>query len=557
MDRVFLEFEILNCTLDYMQLFLSVVTIFWFLYIAERLLFWLYVWQLKEYRFDRMRAHFELPTGRTLLFNKLLLIQIVFLISTPLFFIEAFEIWKVIFLPLGALLYFILGAYTLWKISTKNIKTPIFTKKAIFLFLISITVVFSPFVILFLGLLDYYRYTALLVLLSTAVPLIITGSIGITKPLGIYVKKLLIAKATQRRSEKDDLLVIGITGSYGKTTTKEFLAHILSQKFNVLKTEAHNNTELAIARTILSRLNDSHEIFIVEMGAYRRGEIKMLCDMTKPKIGILTGINDQHISLFKTQENIIKGKYELIEALPPKGLAIFNGDNKYCAILYYKTQKPKRMYSAHKNDAEYTILDIKASENVLRWKIKGFGETMFEFEAPLIGRHYAQNLTGAIIVAFELGMSHEEIQNALSTLKPFAHTMELKKGINGIRIIDDSYSGNADGVFAALDALENFSGQKVIVMPTLIELGKNALDIHKKIAERIAEVCKTAIITGSDFFEPMREVAMANGMTEIDFVYMTDPNKIADKIKSTSKFGDVVLLENRVLTKILDLLELR
>jgi UDP-N-acetylmuramoyl-tripeptide--D-alanyl-D-alanine ligase len=361
-------------------------------------------------------------------------------------------------------------------------------------------------------------------------------------------------QATKKRKQREDLLVIGTTGSYGKTTTKEFLAHILSQKFNVLKTEAHNNTELAIANTLLRKLKDSHEVFIVEMGAYRRGEIKTLCEMTQPKIGILTGINDQHISLFGSQENIIKGKYELIEALPPKGLAVFNGDNKYCAILYYKTHKPKRMYSSFKDDAEYKISNIAAKENLLRWSITVRGVGTTEFEAPLIGRHYVENCTGAIIIAFELGMNSEEIQGALSTLKPFPHTMELKKGINGIRVIDDSYSGKTAGVFAGLDALSNFSGQKVIVMPTLIELGKDALDIHKDVAKRIAEVCKTAIITGSDFFGPMQEVALANGMTEIDFVYMIDPHKIVDKIKSATKSGDVVLLESRVPRKLLELL---
>ena len=157
-------------------------------------------------------------------------------------------------------------------------------------------------------------------------------------------------------------------------------------------------------------------------------------------------------------------------------------------------------------------------------------------------------------MALELGMGREEIQDALSTVKPFPHTMELKKGINGIRIIDDSYSGNADGVFAALDALSNFSGQKVIVMPTLIELGKDAIDIHKNIAKRIAGACSTAIITGLDFFKEMQEVAMANGMTEIDFVYMTDANKIVDKIKGATKSGDAVLFESRVPKKIIDLL---
>ncbi|GAI48689.1 unnamed protein product, partial [marine sediment metagenome] len=134
-----------------------------------------------------------------------------------------------------------------------------------------------------------------------------------------------------------NLLVVGITGSYGKTSTKEFLATVLSKRFNVLKTKEHQNSEIGISRCILNELKPEHKVFIVEMGAYGKGGIKLLCDIAKPKIGILTGMNEQHLALFGSQENIIKTKYELIENLPSDGMAIFNGNNKYCSELYGKT----------------------------------------------------------------------------------------------------------------------------------------------------------------------------------------------------------------------------
>ncbi len=146
-------------------------------------------------------------------------------------------------------------------------------------------------------------------------------------------------------------MVIGITGSYGKTSTKEILYTILAEKFGenkVLKTKEHQNSEVGVSQCILNDLKPEHKIFVCEMASYNRGGIKLLCDIAKPKIGILTGINEQHMSTQGSQENIIKTKYELIESLPQDGLSIFNGENFYCLELYQKTKIKKRICSINK-----------------------------------------------------------------------------------------------------------------------------------------------------------------------------------------------------------------
>lgn len=527
-----------------MALFLFVVTLFWFIHISDRIFFWMYLWQLKEYRFDRMKAHFEMPTGKWLFSNYLYFLKLTLFASSALFF---FDFWKTLFVPLGGLFYFALGSYALWKFWTRTISFPVFTKKAILLLILVFLFTLGVFVIK--PFMPSHVFISVLLGGDVLVPFIVASVIALIKPISIMLKKRIVQRATSLRSSLPNLLVIGVTGSYGKTTTKEYIAHILSSKFKTFKTHLHVNTDVGIAQILLSDLTREHEICVAEMGAYRRGEIRETCAILQPHIGILTGINEQHISLFGSQENIIKAKYELIEALPPHGLAIFNGDNRYCAILYHKTKKPKRMYATNKSEdfIHYAARNIKAKEGVLSWTVVfKHQESEESYHAKLLGAHNVSNLLAAVAVAKELEMSKEEIQNALDTIQPFPHTMELKEGINGLKIIDDTYSANPDGVYAALDALTIFSKRKIIVMPSLIELGPTALKIHEEIARKIAETCMLAIITAKDYFRAMQKIALENGMTEIDFVYMDDPLKILDKIKSTTQPGDVVLLESRV-----------
>ncbi|MDP2864159.1 MAG: Mur ligase family protein, partial [bacterium] len=255
---------------------------------------------------------------------------------------------------------------------------------------------------------------------------------------------------------------------------------------------------------ILNELTKDYEILIAEIGAYERGKIKQVCEMLQPKIGILTGINEQHLSTFGSLENIIEAKFELIESLPEDGIAFFNARNKYCVELYQKTKIRKFLY----------------------------GE-----KATFLGE---ENILGAMAVAKELGMTEEEISRAIGKIKNKFGGIQIKKGINGLNIIDATYSANPDGVIAHLEYLKTFPGEKVIVMPCLIELGKASAQVHKRIGQKIGEVCDLAIITTKDKFKEIKDGAGDRA------VFMEDSKAILEKIKNFTKEGDLVLLESRV-----------
>jgi UDP-N-acetylmuramoyl-tripeptide--D-alanyl-D-alanine ligase len=239
------------------------------------------------------------------------------------------------------------------------------------------------------------------------------------------------------------------------------------------------------------------------MGAYNRGGIKLLSDIARPKMGILTGINEQHMATFGSQENIIKGKFELIESLPENGTAFFNANNRYCTELYQKTKVKKRLY--------------------------GDGADSLE----------AENIAGAVAVAHELGLTPEEIERGVEKIDPKQKSLQIKTGMNGVDIINATYSANPNGVMAHLEYLKSRNGKKVIVMPCMIELGRSSKDVHRRVGKKIGEVCDLAIITTSDRRKEIKEGAP-------NALFIEDPNKIFEKIKDFCGPGDTVLLESRV-----------
>ncbi len=431
----------------------NIISIISFLIFLKLLFFWLWLWQLKEYRLDRFLSHFK--GGQAI--RKIL--------------------------------------SSLWWL-----KYPKFTKKIIIiaftsLLLAILTLIFDP-----------SKWASLYIFtLIIFIPLFF-------QLITVVWRKGLFKRARLKREEFKNLVVVGITGSYGKSSTKEFLYAILSEKYGqerVLKTEGNINTEIGVASTVLKKLNENHKFFICEMAAYKRGEIKTACNIVKPKIGILTGINEQHLELFGSQENIIKGKYELIESLPADGIAFFNAKNKYCVELYNQTKIKKYLY--------------------------GQEAKIFEEE----------NLLGALAVAELLGLASVDVKHLQIGMEP-------KRGINGLNIIDSTYSANPTGVIAHLDYLKTLHGKKVLVMPCLIELGEASKEVHQRIGAKIAEVCDLAIITTKDRFKEIKEGV--GNTTRTVLVEIEDPNKIFEKIKSTTQAGDVVLLESRVPKELIRLL---
>jgi UDP-N-acetylmuramoyl-tripeptide--D-alanyl-D-alanine ligase len=385
------------------------------------------------------------------------------------------------------------------------------------------------------------------------------GIVFFFQPLTVYWQQKIIKKAKEKRAKFKDLIVIGITGSYGKTSTKEFLNTILSSKFKVLSTPAHQNTDIAIAKLILEKLTKEIEIFIVEMAAYKREEIISPCQIVKPKIGILTGINEQHLATFGTKENIIKTKFELIESLPEDGMAVFNWDNNYIRSKI-KNQKSKiqvknqKFYST-KEKLDIWAEDIKIEKEWIYFKVFSKDGDSADFRVNLLGAQNVENILAAACVAKELGMSLKEISTACLKIKSWQGGIQLKKGKGGLNIIDATYSANPDGVISHLEHLKLWSGQKVIVTPCLIELGKASKEVHKRIGKKIGEICDLAIITTKDKLKEISSEAIKMGMKKENILFLENPKEILKKIKSFCQEGDnIILLEGRVPIQLVSLL---
>lgn len=544
---------------------ISAFIFLWTIQELKKILLWLYLWQLKEYHWRRFKAHFSTYKGKCLILNKVFVLKIlllVFIISSSLF--SRFELLchqKLIFF-LGFIFPFILLTFTylmedisfILKLRRKKIAKPVFTLKIKFLFLLSLIIVFSPLIFSLSqknNIFSFVNLISLLLIIDIFTPLLISFFVFLMEPLAISWRKKLMKKAREKIEKFPNLMVIGITGSYGKTSTKEFLSHILSKKFKVLKTKKHQNSEVGISKCVLNDLKPEHEIFVCEMGAYQRGGIKMLADIVHPKIGILTGINEQHLATFGSQENIIKTKYELIESLPKDGISIFNGENKYCLDLYQKTNNvnKKIVFEGRKNLGEDLWAEnIKVEKEKLSFEIRNKDGERTKITANLIGRHNIQNILLASAAAKALGMSLEEIKKTIEDIKPLEGSLRLIK-VEGMNILDATYSANPNSVIAHLDYLKLWEGKKLIIMPCLIELGKASEEIHRKIAEKIGKICDLSIITTRECFNWMKnEIGQK-------ILFSEDPKMILEKMKEFSGENDIILLESRVPLEIRKMIE--
>jgi UDP-N-acetylmuramoyl-tripeptide--D-alanyl-D-alanine ligase len=341
----------------------------------------------------------------------------------------------------------------------------------------------------------------------------------------------------------ENLLVIGITGSYGKSSTKEFLKFILSKEFKVVSTEKNENSEVGISQCILNQVKEDDEVFICEMGAYNRGGIKFLCDISKPKIGILTGINNQHLSTFGSQKNIVKAKFELIDSLPMEGLAVLNWDSELV----------KDNFKSSINSIRYSVLgkqdiwaeDIKGGKEGISFKLLFKTGESYDLNLNINGVQNVPNILAAVAVAKKLGMETESIVERLKEIDSSIGGMKFKK-FNGFDVVNATYSSNFNGIISHLDYLKNWEGKKILVMPCLIELGSDGRKAHQEIGKKIGEVCDLAIITSKDYLKDLRRGGAKN------VVFMDNGEKIFKKICSFAKEGDVVLLESRVPLKLID-----
>jgi len=362
----------------------------------------------------------------------------------------------------------------------------------------------------------------------------------IEKLVSIHFEK----QAKNKLKKMNNMEVIGITGSYGKTSTKNILYDILSVKYNAFKTPANFNTPYGLMITINNNLDIYNDYFIAEMGACKKGDIKELCDLVHPKYGILTRIGLAHLETFGSEKNIQETKFELVESLPSDGIAILNGDDEKQLNYEIKNDCEIIWIGIDNEHVDLRATDIKLSNKGTKFKIlfKDDNEK-YEFETKLLGRNNIYNILGGIALGKKLGITIKELQKAVKMIQPIEHRLSMTKYYD-INIIDDAYNSNPLGCKMALEVLSMMPGKHIVVTPGMIEVGEKEEEVNREFGEEIASVCDEVILIGKEKTKPIYEGLM-NKKYNKDHIHIL--NDVMDAFPLMLKLKDketYALLEN-------------
>ena len=385
--------------------------------------------------------------------------------------------------------------------------------------------------------------TLLLMTICSFIPLIVADAI--LMPVEKMIQQRYINDAKRILRSMPDLKVIGITGSFGKTSTKHYLQRILSEKYDVLITPGSFNTPMGVVRTVREHLKPFNEIFICEMGAKQKGDIKEICDIAHPGAGIVTAVGPMHLESFKTIENVQSTKFELVDALPADGFAVINNDFEYCANRPVNNVTAIRYGITNTEGCDYIADDIRYTPNGTAFVIKGPDGFSLEVETRLLGECNVSDLLAAAVMALRLGVEPEKIKYAIGSIQQVEHRLSMKQTPGGVTIIDDAFNSNPAGSKMAVDVLSHFKeGKRIIVTPGMIELGDRQDELNENLGRHIGENLDVAILVG-EYNRAALEKGVRSTSFDTDNLYLADSFNEAQQIlsKLLAK-GDTILYEN-------------
>ena len=322
---------------------------------------------------------------------------------------------------------------------------------------------------------------------------------------------------------------------YGKTSTKDIIANVMSQKFNVLKTEGNLNNHIGLPLTLLKLKN--HTAIVVEMGMNHFGEISLLTDIAKPTGCVITNIGTSHIGNLGSRENILKAKLEILEGLNREGFVLINNDNDLLNNWAQKENKYKIHTYGIENKSEYAATNIVELENGSSFKINGI-----DAEVPVGGTHFVYNATCAFAIGNILGIEKEKIIKGISEFKLTAKRMDIQIIKDNIKVINDSYNASYDSMKAALEVMEKTdANRKIAVLGNMLELGEFTKELHEKVGEEVVKNKIDVLITVGEYAENIANKAETLGMKDI--LKLKDIDNAAEYIKNNMRNGDLILLK--------------
>lgn len=364
----------------------------------------------------------------------------------------------------------------------------------------------------------------------------------ITYPIEELIKKMYENDARKKLAELSHLKKIGITGSYGKTSTKNIINDIISDNFFTQITPASYNTPMGITRTIREQLRSIHEIFVCEMGADKVGDISYLMDFVKPQFGVVTSVGPQHLATFKSMENIINEKMQEIEMLPADGVGFLNADNEYINNYVVKNTCKIVKVGIDNEDADYVATNIKYTNEGSTFDVR-LGGKKYSFETGLLGKHNITNILIGIAIAKELGISNEDIVKNVKNVKQVEHRLQVKK-IHGLTIIDDAFNSNPVGSKMAVDVLKAMKGKRIVITPGMIDLGSKQDEYNFDFGKYMADKVDFVLLVGEK-----QTKSIAHGLKEAGFDM--DKVRIFKDVRDAIHYAytrytneDTVLLEN-------------
>lgn len=363
----------------------------------------------------------------------------------------------------------------------------------------------------------------------------------INKPMEAAITRWYYNDAKRILRSMPHLTIIGITGSFGKTSTKHFLHRVLSERYNVLMTPGNFNTTLGVVRTIREHLKPHHEVFIVEMGAKQRGDIKEICDLVCPSMGIVTSVGEMHLETFGSVESVALTKFELIDALSAGGFGIVNIDSEAAYDHIKKGGIAVKTYGIDNNEADYRAADVVYTPQRTTFTFKDGN-----YATHLLGRGNILNITAALAIAEHMGISVEARRRAVRQIEQVEHRLSMRTN-GGITILDDAYNSNPTGARMALEVLSGFEtkGARYVVTPGFVEMGAKQYDNNCDFGADIAHSKADAVIVVNEVNREAITSGLKDGGYDMAKVATVASFKEAMvELQPRLKAGDVVLYEN-------------
>ena len=398
-------------------------------------------------------------------------------------------------------------------------------------FLMAISTEYLPFI----------KY-GVVVLTPLCMPLIVPFANLLNSPLEAIIRGGYIKRAKQKLNRMPNLIKIGITGSYGKTTTKHILNVMLSKKYSVCMTPHSFNTPMGLTKVVLKYLKKDNQILIAEMGAKHVGDIKYLCNLIKPKHAIITSVASQHLLTFGSLENVAKAKGELVEAIDD-GYIVFNANNDGSKKMYDNCNKNKFLSGIDCKDTYTNITNIKYTKQGSEFDLTINNKTV-HCTTKLLGKGNVEDIAMAATLASKLNVSLKSIALSIKQLQPIPHRLEIVNNLNGVIVIDNSYNSSVESSQTSLETLKLFDGKKIIVTPGIVEMGVNEYNANVNFGERIAKFCDKVIILNQVNKDAIIQGLKNKKFNEKNIILADNLEDAKKKFSSVASAGDVILFEN-------------